>query len=228
MEKGSKVYEAIRELILLGFFTRSSFWGNNRMFLGEYQFDDKKYEIYWYFSNEQEMSIFIKCENNSIHLALEEAKSSGISYSSLLKDVYIHINKYLNVDFNDVMWLCLQKYINKENIIYSSKIQLDYSRMDYMYRIYNKRYILCDPDMFDKKLENKKCIEVFEDEFSPEIMLNLIEQIHLNIEQIRINNKIDGIINSLSQEELLALKTRLLDNRENELEKKLSPIKHRL
>ena len=45
MEKNNQVCEVIRELILLEFFAKKNFDGN-QLSLGEYQYGDKKYEIY--------------------------------------------------------------------------------------------------------------------------------------------------------------------------------------
>lgn len=213
MEINNQEYEMIRELILLGFFTKHSFFDKGRLFLGEYQCNDKKYKIHWSFIDEQEISIFIKCENESIQLILEEVKN----YITENKDVYLHINKYKNVDFGDVLSLYWLKYINKKNIISTTKINVGYSRIDYMYENPNKvgegyqekRYIFRYPEHFDEKLKNKKCIEAFKDVFSAEIILNIINQVYPNFKQIDINNKIDKVINSLSPDELIVLKERL-------------------
>ena len=213
MEINKKEYEVIRELILLGFFTKHSFFDEGRVFLGEYQCNDKKYKIHWSFIDEQEISIFIRCENESIQLILEEVKD----WITETKNVYLHINKYKNVDFDDVLSLYWLKYINKKNIISTTKINVDYSRMDYMYDNPNgfgvgyegKKYIFRYPEHFDEKLKNKKCIEVFKDVFSAENILNIINQVYPNFKQIDINNKIDKVIKSLSQDELIALKERL-------------------
>lgn len=45
--------------------------------------------------------------------------------------------------------------------------------------------------------------------FSPEIILNLVQMVYVNFKDIYINSKIDGIIRSLSQEELVILKEKL-------------------
>ena len=232
MKKDNKVYEAIRELILLGFFTKDNF-DIPRIFLGEYQYEGKFYQFYTARGAEDE-SIFIKCGDESLHLMIEDDVDSRRYGGPTTNDVYLHINKYKNIDFSDVFGLYLLKKINKENIIYKSKIKLDYTLSFYMYTDPNgfgpcgfkgKRFIFNNPEYFDKKLNNQKCIELFKDEFSPNIILNLINQIYPNFEQIYINNKIDGIINSLSQEELLVLKERLLTKQELQLVKKLTPTK---
>lgn len=232
MENDNKVYEAIRELILLVFFTKNNF-EISQINLGEYQYEGKLYQIHSS-QYDDEKSIFIKCGNNSIHLIIEDDEDSRCYGGPVSNDVYLHINKYKNIDFSDVFGLYLLKKINKENIIYKSKIKLDYTLSFYMYTDPNgfgpcgfkgKRFIFNNPEYFDKKLNNQKCIELFKDEFSPNIILNLINQIYPNFEQIYINNKIDGIINSLSQEELLVLKERLLTKQELQLVKKLTPTK---
>lgn len=216
MKTNNEVKELIRELICLGFFSRCNF-NHHKIFLGEYQHNDKIYEIHWSFIDEQEISIFIKCGDNSIQLIIEETRSNRPAYTSEPKDVYLHINKYKNVDFDDVSYLWYLKDVNRESIVYKSKIQLDYQRMDYMVNNPNRigleyeteRYRFVHPEILDKAWENKKYIEVFKNEFSPEIILNIINQIYPNVKQIDINNKIDRVINSLSQEELLILREKL-------------------
>lgn len=218
MEKNSQVYEAIRELILLGFFTRNNFH-IHQIFLGEYQYNDKKYEIHssW---GECQTSIFIKCDNDSIHLILEDDECSRRFDGPVSNDVYLHINNYRNIDFSNVVYLSSLEKINKENIIFESKIKVNYGLSYYMYTNPNglgigpcgfdgKRFIFTHSESFDKKLKNEKGIEIFNGVFSPEIILNLIEQVYPNFKQIDIDNKIDGIIKSLSQEELLVLKEKL-------------------
>ena len=234
MENDNKVYEAIRELILLGFFTKNNF-EISQINLGEYQYKGKLYQIHSS-QYDDEKSIFIKCGNNSIHLIIEDDENSRTYGGPVSNDVYLHINSYKNIDFRDVIGLYWVKKINKENIIYKSKIKLDYSLSFYMYTNPNglgpcgfkgKRFIFNRSESFDKKLKNEKCIELFKDEFRPEIILNLIEQVYSNFEQIHINNKIERIINSLSQEELLALKERLLTKEESQLVKKLTQTNNR-
>lgn len=234
MEKNNQIYETIRELILLGFYAKKNYQGN-QMSLGKYQYENKKYEIYSSWVSESQTSIFIKCENKIIHLTIEDDLSSRRFGGWVSNDVYFHLNKYKDTDINNIVYYYplygLDK-INKENVIYKSKIIIDYSRSDCIYTNPNgfgtcgfeeKKYIFNKPESFDKRIE---CIEkiqnVFIDEFSPEIILNLIEQIYPNFEQININNKIDRIINSLSEEELLTLKERLLEQ-EQQLVKKLIP-----
>lgn len=228
MKNNNQVYEAIRELILLTFFTKDNF-EIRQINLGEYQYKDKKYQIHSS-QYDDEKSIFIKCGNNSIHLIIEDDEDSRTYGGPVSNDVYLHINSYKNIDFRDVIGLYWLKKINKDNIIYKSKIKLDYSLSFYMYTNPNgvvpcgfqgKRFIFNRSESFDKKLKNEKCIELFKDEFSPEIILNLINQIYPNFEQIHINNKIDQIINCLSQKELLTLKERLLTKEESQLIKNL-------
>lgn len=212
MENNTKVYDAVRELILLGFFTRNNFQ-IHRINLGEYQYNNKKYEIHssW---GESRTSIFIKCDNDTIHLIIEDDKQSRRFGGPTSNDVYLHINSYKNVDFCDI------DRVNKENINYESKIKVYYGLSYYMYKNPNgfgigpcgfdgKRFIFTHSESFDKKLENEKGIELFKGVFDPEIILNLIEQVYPNFKQIDIDNKIDGIIKSLSQEELLVLKEKL-------------------
>ena len=229
MKNNNQVYEAIRELILLTFFTKDNF-EIRQINLGKYQYKDKKYQIHSS-QYDDEKSIFIKCGNNSIHLIIEDDEDSRTYGGPVSNDVYLHINSYKNIDFHDVIGLYWLKKINKENIIYKSKIKLDYSLSFYMYTNPNgvvpcgfkgKRFIFNRSESFDKKLKNE---ELFKDEFSPEIILNLIEQIYPNFEQIYINNKIDQIINCLSQKELLTLKERLLTKEESQLIKKTYTIK---
>ena len=233
MEKNDQVYETIRELILLGFFIRKNF-DIYQINLGEYQYGDKKYQIHssW---GENETSIFIKCGNESIHLIIEDDEKSRRFGGPITNDVYFHLNKYKDIDDKDIVYyypLYGLDRINIEKVIYESKIKLDYSRSLYMYdnpnglgphgwkNLKGKKFIFNRPESFDKKIKNEKCIELFKDEFSPEIILNIIEQIYPNFEQININNKIDRIIDSLSQEELLFLKERLQE-REQQLVRKL-------
>lgn len=229
MEKNNQVYLAIRDLILLAFFTRNNF-DIHQIFLGEYQYEDKKYKIHLSWGSGQ-TSIFIKCENGSIHLIVEDDELSRCFAGPVTNDVYLHINKYRNIDFRDVVYLYFLENLNKENIDFESKIKIDYSRSDCIYTNPNglgigpcgfdgKKFIFNYPEHFDKKLKNEKCIQVFEGVFSPEIILNLIEQIYPNFEQISINNKIDRIIKSLSQEELLVLKERLQSQDIKELVRK--------
>lgn len=229
MKNNNKVYEAIRELILLAFFTNDNF-DIPRVSLGEYKYEDKKYQIYTA-RGAEDKSIFIKCGNESIYLTIEDDVDSRRYGGPTTNDVYLHINKYKNIDFEDVSCSYKKEKLNKENIILESKIKLDYSLSLYMYtnpngygvhKFKGKRFIFNNQELFDKKLNNQKCIELFKDEFSPEIILNLIDQVYPNFEQININNKIDGILNSLSQEELLTLKERLLTKEESQLVKKLN------
>ena len=218
MRNNSQVYEAIRELLLLGFFTRNNFH-IHQIFLGEYQYNGKKYEINssW---GENQTSIFIKSGNDSIHLIMEDDESSRRYDGPVSNDVYLHINNYKNIGFSNVVYLSSLEKIKKENIIYESKIKIHYGRSYCFYINPNglglgpcgldgKRFKFAHSEFFDKKLENEKGIEIFNGVFSPEIILNLIEQVYPNFKQIYIDNKIDGIIKSLSQEELLVLKEKL-------------------
>lgn len=218
MEKKKQICEAIRELILLGFFTRNNF-AIHQIFLGEYQYNGKKYEMHSSWS-EGQTSIFIKCEDNSIHLIVEDDERSRRFNGPVTNDVYLHINNYRNIDFWDVVYLSDLEKINKENIIYESKFKVYYGLSYYMYINPNglgigpcgfkgKRFIFTHSESFDKKIENEKGIEIFNGLFSSEIILNLIEQVYPNFEYIYTSNKIDGIIRSLSQEELLILKEKL-------------------
>lgn len=212
MEDNTKVYDAIRELILLSFFTRNNFH-IRQINLGEYQYNNKKYEIHSSWC-EGSTSIFIKCDNDSIHLIIEDDEQSRRFGGPTSNDVYLHINSYKNVDFCDI------NKVNKENINYESKIKVYYGLSYYMYINPNgfgigpcgfdgKRFIFTHSETFDKKLENEKGIELFKGVFNPKIILKLIELVYPNFEQIYINNKIDGIIKSLSKEELLVLKEKL-------------------
>lgn len=228
MENNNRVYEAIEELILLGSYARNNL-NSYSVFLGEYQYEDKKYEIYSY--GIQGISIFIKCEDESIHIMVEDDEYIPYINGPTYNDVYLHINNYRNIDVDDIP--CDLKDIKKENIIYSSKIKLDYYYSSFMYHnpnrvdqcgIEKQRYKIIREDGFEEKLKRKKCLQIFKGVFSPEIILNLIEQVYPNFEQIYINNKIDRLINSLSQEELVVLKERLLEQ-ELQLVKKLIPTK---
>ena len=232
MEKDNKVYEAIRELILLGFFTNDNF-DIPRIFLGEYQYEGKLYRIYTA-RGAEDKSIFIKCGDESLHLMIEDDVDSRRYGGPTTNDVYLYINKYKNIDFDDVACTYKKEKLNQKNIIFKSKIKLDYSLSLYMYinpngfgihKFKGKRFIFNHPEYFDKKLNNQKCIEIFKDEFSPDIILNLINQIYPNFEQIHINNKIDRLINSLSQDELVVLKERLLIKEKSQLVKKLTQTK---
>ena len=134
MEQNNQIYETIRELILLGFFIRKNF-DIYQINLGEYQYGDKKYQIHssW---GENETSIFIKCDNNSLHLIIEDDEKSRRFGGPISNDVYFHLNKYKDIDDKDIVYYYplygLDK-INKEKVIYESKIKLDYSRSLYMY-----------------------------------------------------------------------------------------------
>ena len=229
MTKNNQKYEAISQLILLGFYARNNL-NSYSVFLGEYQYGDKKYEIYSY--GIQGISIFIKCEDESLLVMVEDDEYISYINGPILNDVYLHINNYRNIDV-DTLPQDLED-IQKENIIYKSKIELDYCYSSHMYHNPNKvdqcgfekqRYTIIREDDFEEKLKRKKCLQIFKDEFSPEIILNLIEQIYPNFEQIYINNKIDGIINSLSEEELIILKEKLT-KKESQLTKKLTSSKH--
>jgi len=228
MEENSKIYKAIRELICLAFYAKKNFQGN-QMSLDEHQYKDKKYEIYSSWVSESQTSIFIKCGNEIIHLTIEDDLYSRCFGGWVSNDVYFHLNKYKDIDVKNVVYsypLYGLDKISKENVIYKSKIKIDYSRSDCIYTNPNRlgtcgfkaeKFIFNRPDYFDKKLENGKYVEVFKDVFSPEIILNFIEQIYPNFEQININNKIDKIIKSLSQKELLTLKERLQEQDTKEL-----------
>ena len=231
MKEIDQVCKAIRELILLSFFTRNNFQ-IHQIYLGEYQYDDKKYKCHIYWDSDH-TSIFIKCGDESIHLIVEDNELSRRYTGPVTNDVILHINKYKNIDFRDVVLnsLYFLKNTNKENIAFESKIIIDYGHSDCIYTNPNgwsigpcgfdgKKFIFNNSEHFDKKMKNEKCIQIFEGVFGPKIILNLIEQIYPNFEQININNKIDRIIDSLSQEELLTLKQKLLDQ-EQQLVRKL-------
>lgn len=209
MKKNNQIYETIRELILLGFYVKKNYQVN-QISLGEYQYENKKYEIYSSWSK-FETSIFIKCDNNGLHLIIEDDENSRRFGGAISNDVYLRINKYKNIDFYNVVYPYFLREINRGNVIYESKIELDYSQ--------GKKFIFNGSESFDKELKNEKCIELLKDEFSPKIILNIIEQIYPNLEQININNKIDGIIKSLSEEELLTLKERLLEQEQQSVKK---------
>ena len=229
MSKNNKVYEAIRELILLGFYARNNL-NSYSVFLGEYQYEDKKYEIYSY--GIQGISIFIKCEDESIHIMVEDNEYIPYINGPTYNDVYLHINSYRNIDIDDIP--CDLKNIKKENIIYKSKTKLDYYCCSFMYHNPNKvdqcgiekqRYKIIREDGFEEKLKRIKCLQIFKDAFSPEIILTLIEQVYPNFEQIYLDNKINGIIDSLSQEELLLLKQKIQEREQGQLVKKLIQLK---
>lgn len=229
MKKNEQVYKTIKELILLGFYARNNL-NSYSVFLGEYQYEDKKYEIYSY--GIQGISIFIKCEDESIHIMVEDDEYIPYINGPTYNDVYLHINNYRNIDVDDIP--CDLKDIKKENIIYSSKIELDYYYSNFMYSNPNKveqcgfekqRYTIERERDFDETLKRKKCLQIFKDAFSPEIILTLIEQVYPNFEQIYINNKINGIIDSLSLEELSLLKQKIQEREQGQLVKKLEPQK---
>ena len=229
MKNDNKVYEAIEELILLGSYARNNL-NSYSVFLGEYQYEDKKYEIHSY--GIQGISIFIKCEDESIHIMVEDDEYIPYINGPTYNDVYLHINNYRNIDVDDIP--CDLKDIKKENIIYKSKIELDYYYSSFMYHnpnrvdqcgIEKQRYKIIREDGFEEKLKRKKCLQIFKGVFSPEIILNLIEQVYPNFEQIYINNKINGIIDSLSLEELSLLKQKIQEREQGQLVKKLEPQK---
>ena len=195
------------------------------VFLGEYQCGDKKYEIHSY--GIQGISIFIKCEDESLLVMVEDDEYIPYINGPILNDVYLHINKYKNLDIDELPYDL--KDIKKENIIYKSKLGLDYCYSSHMYHNPNKveqcgfekqRYTIKSEE-FDEKLKRKKCLQIFKDAFSPEIILNLIEQVYPNFEQIYLDNKINKIIDSLSLEELSLLKQKIQEREQGQLVKKL-------
>ena len=92
MENSNQLYEVIRSLILLGFFAKKNFNGN-QLLLGEYQYEDKKYEIYSSWVSESQTSIFVKCGDECIHLTIEDDLSSRRYGGWVSNDVYFHLNK---------------------------------------------------------------------------------------------------------------------------------------
>ena len=160
MENNNRVYEAIEELILLGSYARNNL-NSYSVFLGEYQYEDKKYEIHSY--GIQGRSIFIKCEDESIHIMTEDYEYIPYINGPTYNDVYLHINNYRNIDVDDIP--CDLKDIKKENIIYNSKIKLDYYKCSFMYHnpnrvdqcgIEKQRYKIIREDGFEEKLKRKK------------------------------------------------------------------------
>ena len=235
MDNSNQLYEVIRSLILLGFFAKKNFNGN-QLLLGEYQYEDRKYEIYSSWVSESQTSIFVKCGDECIHLTIEDDLSSRRYGGSVSNDVYFHLNKYKDVDIKEIVYYYplygLDK-INKENVIYRSRIMVDYSRSDCIYTNPNnlgvcgfkgkEKFIFNRPNVFDKRIERLESMQsVFNDVFSPEIILNIIEQVYPNFEQIKVNDKINRIIKSLSQEELLTLREKLNGTEEQQIVKKLT------
>ena len=223
MSKNNKVYEAIRELICLGFYTKKNL-NNCDVFLGEYQYEDRKYEIHSIAINS--IAILVKCENESLLLMVEDyERKSSISIVPI-RQVYLHINNYRNIVLDDITHDLDE--INEENIIYNSKIPLGYRHSSSM--IYNpiengkfgfdeKKYTIYHSDFFDQVyLKKQKCLKVFNGIFSPEVISNLISQVYPNL---YFNSKINGIIDSLSREELLLLKQRVQEKEQGQLVKKL-------
>ena len=223
MSKNNKVYEAIRELICLGFYTKNNL-NNCDVFLGEYQYEDRKYEIHSLAINS--IAILVKCENESLLLMVEDyERKSSISIVPI-RQVYLHINHYRDLEHDNIT-NDLNEY--EANIIDKSKIPLDYRHSSSM--IYNpienekfgfdeKKYTIYHSDFFDQVyLKKQKCLKVFNGIFSPEVILNLISQVYPNL---YFNSKINGIIDSLSREELLLLKQRLQEKEQGQLVKKLT------
>ena len=222
MSKNNKIYEAIRELICLGFDTKKNL-NNSDIFLGEYEYEDRKYEIHSLAINS--IAILIKCENECLLLMVEDyERKSSISITPI-RQVYLRINSYKNLEYDNIIY-DLNDY--KENYIIDkidkAKIPLGYRHSsDMIYKpIVNencvfdeKKYTIFHPDFFDQMyLKKLKCLKIFNGIFSPEVILNLISQIYFN-------GKINGIIDSLSLEELLLLKQRLQEKEQGQKVKTL-------
>jgi len=228
MKKISQVYETIRELICLVFYASDNLT-SSYAFLGEYEFNEKKYKLYLLGP-----SIFIKCGNDSLFIKIEDYSYSEYINGPIYNDVILHINNYKNIDIDDIPFLNLE-YISKNNIINESKIILhNYLYSSDLYHNDNpfqqnglneKRYTFCESETFDAFLKEKNFLPKMEGKFSPEIILTLIEQVYPNFEQIYLDNKINGIIDSLSLEELSLLKQKMQEIEQGQLVKKLEPQK---
>lgn len=224
MKKNNQIYEAIRELICLGFYASNNLNKVSEL-LGEYEFNEKTYKVYLCWKG-----IFIKCGNDSLLLKVEDNSYTEYTNGPMCNDVLLYVNTYKNVNITDVS-VCDLKDIDEENIVEESKIKLSYLYSDFMIdnpnrtcqdEFEDKRYTIYEPERFDGYLQKKNYLPKLEGLFSPEIILTLIEQVYPNFEQIYLDNKINGIIDSLSQEELLLLKQRIQEREQQQLVRKLN------
>lgn len=98
------------------------------MFLGEYQCDDKKYEIHSLAINS--IAILVKCENESLLLMVEDyERESSISIVPI-RQVYLHIDHYRDLKHDNII-NDLNEY--EANIIDKSKIPLDFHHSSMIY-----------------------------------------------------------------------------------------------
>ena len=224
MKKTNQDCEVVRELICLAFYAKNNLNSNNN-FLGKYKFGEKEYEVFSSINGSS--SIFIKCENQSIFIMIEDIHYSE-SYNTPLKTaVMLHINRYKNININEISIFDIET-IPVEKIISKTKILLNYLYSNCLYynpnkfcegELEEKKYIFYEPEKFDKSLTRKKISPKMDDVFEPKIIIDIINQIYFNFKQIYINDKINKIIKSLNQEELNALRNRLQEQRETRLTK---------
>ena len=226
MEKYSQIYKAIRESICLACYIEKNLkYQSDSDFLGTYEFNKKKYELYELFFKSYGPSVFIKCGNDGILLTVENQRYILYTNGPVEKEAILHVNCYKNIDNVNNL-----ENIGKENIIYELQTKLYssyYSCIDdmcvneneYSSDYEQKRYEFKRPEIFDTLLEEKKFLPAMEGNFTPEAILDIIEQVYSNFQQIYINHKIDGIITSLSFEELLILKEKLKENDVKKLQK---------
>lgn len=214
MDKNSCVCKTIGDLICLGFYIKNNL-NRNWTFLGEYQYDNKKYEIYTY--QFQGTGVYIKCDNEILFIGIIDDEYIPYINGPIRNNVYLHINKYKNMNVGEIPYDLSE--IDKDNIIFESNVELDYYY--YSSSVYDnlndcstwgyekKRYDINRKDYLDEKIKECNCLDLFNGIFSPEIILNFIEEVYSNIEDIDMNNQIDEIINSLDDKGLLLLKERI-------------------
>lgn len=206
-----KNYDAIKELICLGFYARNNLEYPGA-FLGKYKIGEKEYNVY--LPPYRESSIIIKCENESFFLMVEDKQYREYFNGPLMNDVILHVNRYKNIDINEFS-LYQIKNVPITNIINQSEILLNCPHSDSLY--YNPNefsldefeeeiYIFNEAERFDEFLQKKKFTTKMDGVFEPQIIIDIINQIYSNFEHIYYDNKINGIIDSLSQEELLLLR----------------------
>lgn len=233
MKKTNHDYEAIRELICLGFYANKNL-NSCESFLGRYKVDEKEYDVY--FAGYGDASIFMKCGKESIFLMVEDKQYTEYLNGPLLTDVILRVNRYKNLDINhfdayDIEKISTSNIVNESkillyNYLYSSSLCYNPNEISQpRYELEEKRYLFCEPKSFDELLTKKNFLSKMDGVFEPKIIINIISQIYSNFKPIYINNKINGIIETLNQEELILLKDKLQEHFGHDLTKKLTLTK---
>lgn len=104
MRKNNQVYEAIRELICLVCYASNNLECGSGS-LGVYEFNGKVYELYLY--NGFHPSIFIKCENDTLFLMIENHSYIEYFNGPIKNDVILHVNNYKNIDIMTLGFLLI-------------------------------------------------------------------------------------------------------------------------